>query len=249
MSKEQSIVQDYSKWDASALKQRILDNVSSMLPESAPERSMVLQNIDALNPVDANLNELKKATIVTDIVQHIVHDHAVEVMKGAHIMIDDGGDLYDQLVSAEVVSTRVSSHHKNNKKASDVSLQAGEIFREFLVGKTEDGKTWFQIEAHSATTSVSVTTIPKVIKDLILHLVDFIQYKWTGKNVGQYGLSEHTDQNPITASYKKEQELNKATQEAAAAFNVYKVEGTGADARTAINKDQTVNENRKWRDL
>lgn len=33
--------------------------------------------------------------------------------------------------------------------------------------------------------------------ELAGHHCDFVLYKLTGKNVGQYGLSEHTDINPI----------------------------------------------------
>jgi hypothetical protein len=49
------------------------------------------------------------------------------------------------------------------------------------------GKTWFQLEAHSTGG----------LKNLIGHLVDYIYYKCTGKNVGQYGLSQHVDSKPI----------------------------------------------------
>lgn len=244
MSKERFVVQDYSRYDSNKLKQLITDAVGSMLPESTPERVAVLQNIGALDSSNANLEELKKAAIVTDIVKHIVSDHAVEVMKGAHIIIDDGGDLYDQLVAKGVVSTRVSSHHKDNKADSDVSLQAGEVFREFLVGKTKDGKTWFQVEAHSATTSVSLTTIPKAIKDLILHLVDFIQYKWTGKNVGQYGLSEHTDKNPIIV--RSSEELHKTVRDVGTTLGAHRSKTTNTLATNPAPSQELKN---KWRDL
>lgn len=72
-----------------------------------------------------------------------------DFLKGAHIMVEDNGTMYDALKDLGLVKERISSHHRDNKAESDASVQAGEIFRGFLVGKTKDGKTRFQLEAHS----------------------------------------------------------------------------------------------------
>jgi hypothetical protein len=140
-------------------------------------------------PTDKKKEELVKAAVVLDIISTVVFENASEVAKGAHVMIEDGGKLYDALKDAGIVKERHSSHHNNNKAAGnrDVSIQGGKIFREFLVGKTNDGKTWFQVEAHSVGG----------LSNFIAHMIDWVYYKCTGKNVGQYGLSEHIDSNPI----------------------------------------------------
>jgi hypothetical protein len=165
-----------------------------IMPIEPKIQKRIIANINATpnNPTIKQKDELEKASVVMHIMKEVVFDHAAEVAKGAHVMVNDNGALYDKLMKQGIVNNRYSSHHKKNKSGSDVSLQGGEIFREFLVGKTKDGKTWFQLEAHSTGG----------LKNLIGHLVDYIYYKCTGKNVGQYGLSQHIDSKPIDIDIK-----------------------------------------------
>jgi hypothetical protein len=131
--------------------------------------------------------ELENAYVILNIIKLIEENYQNEVLKGAHVFISDNGYLYDFLREVDFLENRQSSHHKNNKADSDASMQAGEIFREFLIGKTNTGKTWFQLEAHSLGG----------FYNFIAHGIDFIAYKCTSSNVGQYGYSKYVDTNPI----------------------------------------------------
>lgn len=189
------LTKNYDEYTPLDIKNRILKNLNK-LPIDDKMREDIKKNIDIIpdNPSIEQFGELKKASMIIDIVRKVVYAKAEEAFKGGHIMIQDNGSLYDTLKKNGLVKDRISSHHKTNKAESDASMQAGEIFKEFLVGKTKDGKTWFQLEAHSMGG----------IKNFIGHLIDFIKYKLTGKNVGQYGLSEHVDSKPIQGTYNSQ---------------------------------------------
>jgi hypothetical protein len=187
---------DFDKYDTAQLKLYMLDVVEGMkIDKSAKDK--LCTNIKAAqdNVTGRPLEELKKAATVLDIIKNTGLDDSSEIMYGAHVIIKDKGRLYDRLKEKGIVTERYSSHHNKNKPegVKDISIQGGEIFREFLVGKTKDGKTWFQVEAHSIGG----------LKNFIAHLIDYIQYKITGKNVGQYGFSKHVDSNPIDVNIKK----------------------------------------------
>jgi hypothetical protein len=113
-----------------------------------------------------------------------------EFLQGAHIVVHDGGMIYDILDALDHTSERVSSHYPHLKEVSDISMQADGIFNEFLIGKTSEGFTWFQLEAHST----------KGLWNTLAHGIDYIYYLLSGKNVSQYGYSVHNDHNPIELS-------------------------------------------------
>jgi hypothetical protein len=98
-----------------------------------------------------------------------------EMMKGAHILIEDNGALLDHILAAKALHPRYSSHYKQDKIAKhmkdnplldasaaealfnhgkqDYSLRAEVIFNEAVMGKVTKGNgkiyTWFQFEGHS----------------------------------------------------------------------------------------------------
>jgi hypothetical protein len=112
-----------------------------------------------------------------------------EILNGGHLNLEDGGKFYDELVNTfnSSISKRVSSHHSI---AQQYSLSYP-IAKEVLFGITEnsEGKkvTWMQFEKHNT----------KNLLNIILHLIDYIKYRITGKNIGPFGSSEHTDSNPL----------------------------------------------------
>lgn len=115
-----------------------------------------------------------------------------EMLKGGHVQLDDNGQFYDELVRSfkSSLSERISSHHSVQQQYS----LSYPIVKEVLFGVTEDKdgnkRTWIQFEKHNTKTLIN----------LIMHIVDFIRYKWTGKNIGPFGSSEHTDENPLVIS-------------------------------------------------
>jgi hypothetical protein len=195
-----TIFTTYSELSVEGLTNLLVDRVLSLNIDPADSKEKLVDNIIKTpeNSIDPK-GSLEKAAVIIDIMEKVVLKHAGDFLKGAHIMVEDNGDMYDTLKDMGLVKERISSHHRSNKAESDASVQAGEIFREFLVGKTKDGKTWFQLEAHSIGG----------LSNFVKHMIDYVTYVLTGKNVGQYGLSEHVDSKPITLNAK---EVKKKTQ-------------------------------------
>ena len=172
----------------------LLTNKVSELNIDQELKDKITYNINNHLSNETELTEEEKsvfsnALVILDILKVLTSNAAEkssEIIKGGHVMIEDDGELYKFL--EDFSESRISSHHKENKEKDDKSFQAGEIFREFLFGQTKEGKTWLQLEAHSTGG----------IYNLLAHLIDYITYKITGKNVGQYGISDNLDSNPIT---------------------------------------------------
>ncbi|OZG31241.1 hypothetical protein [Rickettsia endosymbiont of Culicoides newsteadi] len=199
------------------------------LPIDPPDtKKALIQNIlntpkSSVNPKDT----LQKAAVIIDIMAKVVLPHSSDFLQGAHIIVEDNGSMYDKLKDLGLVKERFSSHHRGNKAESDVSIQAGEIFREFLVGKTKDGKTWFQLEAHSIGG----------IKNFVKHMVDYITYVLTGKSVGQYGLSEHVDSNPIVLDAKQVNQKTKKQASLTTSNFVKKIEEERHRTKSGLSKN------------
>ena len=184
-----------------------------------------------------NVYSLKKALLVFDIIKYIKgFDNYIDVnkiFKGAHVIIDDKGTLYDDLKKCKVLKERISSHHKKNKSAKDASMQAGFVFNEVLFGKTKCMKTWFQVESHSTK-----------VKNLLPHALDFVVYRITKKNIGQYGLSIHTESNPIFLS-KKESNIKKSKLVKTTIFIPNDFESTAIirdDSKLLLGKDDSTDD-------
>ncbi len=120
-----------------------------------------------------------------------------EVLKGAHIVFGDP-ELFNHLKDNAQTRDRISSHYKQtliNQKGVNIPHHS-----EFLVGLAKDEKSneeqkfWMQMEANKVDFSNGL--IRGAIL-LVMHMLDFLKYKWTGKNVGPCGLSAFTESNPI----------------------------------------------------
>ncbi|MFP3018491.1 MAG: hypothetical protein ACEY3E_06400 [Candidatus Tisiphia sp.] len=207
----------YSELSIEDLTSLLVDRVLGLDIDPADSKEKLIDNIiktpeDSIDPKGS----LEKAGVIIDIMEKVVLQHAGDFLKGAHIMVEDNGDMYDTLKDLGLVRERISSHHRGNKAESDASVQAGEIFREFLVGKTKDGKTWFQLEAHCIGG----------LSNFIKHMIDYVTYVLTGKNVGQYGLSEHVDSKPITLNAKEVKEKTQNKTPIATSKFVQRIEDT-----------------------
>lgn len=182
-------IENYGNNSPEKLQYLLLTRVNTM-PIVEEIKEKIIHNIEKIKDPAKQKKDLENACIILDVVQSTALNHATELVKGAHVVVKDGGALYNVLEQKKLIEPRPSSHYKGDKKKQDASMQAGEIFRELLIGQTKDGKTWFQLESHSLGG----------IKNLIGHLIDFVKYRISSKNVGQYGLSKHVDSNPIMAN-------------------------------------------------
>lgn len=115
--------------------------------------------------------------------------HLNEMLQGGYLKFEDDGSFYYELVDSyqQELHTRTSSHHSSVQQYSF----SGPVVKEILFGVSadENGKsaTWVQFEKHNTRTLINV----------ILHLIDYLVHKWTGKNIGPYGSSEYTEKNPL----------------------------------------------------
>jgi len=112
-----------------------------------------------------------------------------EMLKGGHIKFGDGGLFYDELIKA--FNSNIEKRHSSHKSCVQQYSFSGPLLKEVLFGVSEDKngnkKTWIQFEKHNTKTLIN----------LILHMLDYIVHKWTGKNIGPYGSSDYTEHNPI----------------------------------------------------
>lgn len=222
------ITTDYSELKVESIRDHLVERVESLPIDPPDTKKALIQNIlntpkSSVNPKDT----LQKAAVIIDIMAKVVLSHSSDFLQGAHIIVEDNGSMYDKLKDLGLVKERFSSHHRGNKAESDASIQAGEIFREFLVGKTKDGKTWFQLEAHSIGG----------IKNFVKHMVDYITYVLTGKNVGQYGLSEHVDSNPIVLDAKQVNQKTKKQASLTTSNFVKKIEEERHRTKSGLSKN------------
>lgn len=108
----------------------------------------------------------------------------MDIYCGSHIVCRDGGQLYRKW-SGLGAFPRISSHYKN------IDIQQFELRLEgigsVLFGKTGEGDTWFQMEAHSAS-----------LTEAFPHLLDYFKHRMNdGDNVGPLGTSPRNDGNPL----------------------------------------------------
>lgn len=119
----------------------------------------------------------------------------MELLKGGHIVFygDDGG-FYEEWKKKEGVKSRKG---KSSHKSVDEQFSIGGPFlKEALFGTKKDELgnkcTWLQLESHSTD-----------LWHLLAHLISYIIYKFTGKNVGPYGRSKYVEKSPLELRGKK----------------------------------------------
>ena len=128
----------------------------------------------------ANPDEIKILADLMRIIQ--AQQHFVEVMRGAHVEIFDGCMRYEAWRVLQTADSRKSSHRSEGTQYQVV----GPFCTTILFGK-RGYITWLQLEEHPWGG----------IKNSILHSVDFVQYKISGKNQGPYGSSKYVDTFPL----------------------------------------------------
>jgi hypothetical protein len=115
-----------------------------------------------------------------------------DVLCGGHVLVDDPG-LYDRWRAGQGSHPRISSHHRDidKKRYPDIGMR-GHVVREKLHGRTATG-TWVQLEKTPAAFGGS--KLPSI--DDLRHLADYVVYRFTGSNVGPWGLSRMTERRPM----------------------------------------------------
>jgi hypothetical protein len=116
-----------------------------------------------------------------------------QILKGAHVRLDDNGEMYEKWVSElKKKNERVSSHGSDKQQ---YGIQ-GPFIKELLFSRITDEQghkqTWFQLENH-----------PVSLGHIIRHMIDYFKYKFTRENQGPYGSSPFTDSVPIILKTKQ----------------------------------------------
>lgn len=138
----------------------------------------------------------EEAEILADLEEHGLQVPQLhDVLCGGHVLVDDPA-LYERWRAAKGSHPRLSSHHRDIDKAlyPDIGMR-GHVVREKLHGRTANG-TWVQLEKTPAAFGGS--KLPSV--DDLRHLVDYVVYRFTGSNVGPWGLSRMTERRPMYLS-------------------------------------------------
>ena len=154
--------------------------------QAARERQRVMTRVNAM-PADkrAVLQSVQKTGA-----------NVVELMHGAHVVIDDGGKRYNEWKA--MATPRSSSHYKDvNSQQYEINMNGSPL----LFGKDAQGRTWMQMEHASGAGWGKAPNLGKVIRGkaplvdpaLAQHITDFVTYKATGENVGPMGLSTHSE--------------------------------------------------------
>jgi hypothetical protein len=142
----------------------------------------------------------KQIQIIADIFELFPSaDHFKWFLTGGHFVLLDGGHYYNKWtankrVDKKFLFERISSHESC---AGSKQYAARGPIPEFLFGikpmrfpvfgtSASMYVTWFQCEAHSAG-----------LLQVGNHMLDFLKYRITGKNIGPLGSCEFNDKKPI----------------------------------------------------
>lgn len=117
---------------------------------------------------------------------HFTDQQLVEILKGAHVRLKDGGKTYDRWCQEMTSKYKRTSSHSATSTQYGVS---GDFVKQLLFSKVEEkgeSYTWFQLENH-----------PVKFGHYIRHMLDFVKYKLSMQNQGPYGSSMAIDTKPI----------------------------------------------------
>lgn len=138
-----------------------------------------------------------EAVVLSDLEAHGLDvDQLRDVLCGGHVLVDDP-TLYERWSFPDVSRPRLSSHHRHIDKRQYPDLgMRGPLVREKLHGRTAGG-TWVQLEKTPASFGGS-RRLPTWSD--VEHLVDYVVYRLTRRNVGPWGLSGVTERRPMYLS-------------------------------------------------
>jgi len=125
-----------------------------------------------------------------------------DILNGAHVVVRYDpkfpqyfGWYYRFFTTMQDAYTRTSSHRSSSPQ---YGIPEGAVLKTLLVGEQPDSPTldsWFQLEGaqwnplHAPLSSV-------------MHILNYLQYKLTNRQVGPLGTSEHTDSNPVFVDFR-----------------------------------------------
>ena len=110
-----------------------------------------------------------------------------EILKGAHVLVlHDRGWFYERFAAMRDTYRRGSSHRSARPQ---IGVPAGRSLKTLLAGTTDWHDSWFQLEGAQWSRLRPW--------DAFVHILNYFQYRITGRNVGPLGSSEYTDRHPL----------------------------------------------------
>jgi hypothetical protein len=155
---------------------------------SGPYRKGLVAAAEQLSP--------EEAVVIADLEGHGLQVPQLhDVLCGGHVLVDDP-QLYEEWQFTGVSYPRLSSHHHDidKKRYPDFGMR-GQVVREKLHGRTQQG-TWVQMEKTPA--AFGKRKLPSLSD--FRHLMDYVVYRITRSNVGPWGLSRMTERRPMYLS-------------------------------------------------
>ncbi len=164
--------------------------------------------------------------VMQDILSHIDDPEVlVHFLCGAHIEFRDEAGNTDSMQyytkwqeenkKLHWYMERHSSHKSTNQQ---VGLN-GKILGHILIGTRTDPQsgqsyTWVQLENNPSGTLRQLILSPvRFLLQSLLHLLDYIKYKVSGKNIGPHGRSDYTEKNPLKLGCSPREERAKVWEE------------------------------------
>jgi hypothetical protein len=119
----------------------------------------------------------------------------MEIIKGAHVVVEnDEGRYYEIFKNISTATyTRISSHFSRD---AQYAVPQGGLLDTLLTGTTRRKDSWFQFEG------ANWDPIGRPL-DSFVHVLNYIEYKIRGVQIGPLGTSEFTDSNPLRIRYKE----------------------------------------------
>jgi len=174
--------------------QTTLHDLMSALLKAEFEQDMVLEGVVDMHghhlsalgvlPVERKI----LGTLYTQLLNKRVK-FLVEIMKGAHVIVEqDDGWYYDKFRNlSSSTYARISSHFSSEQQ---YAIPQGYMLDTLLTGKTSGQDSWFQLEGANWDPFYRPF-------DSFVHVLNYIEYRIRGVQIGPLGTSVHTDKNPL----------------------------------------------------
>jgi len=172
-------------------------------------------NHKIMDYLEKHKDEMDKTSIIM-ICQLVIftnfnYEHLKKLLKGAYFIIHDDGEFYNKwkrFKNNNKYYFKHSSSHQSCKKQQRIGKNKicninGQINHNYdcIIGTVccksdisnhEDCNTWFQFE------KTRINNISNTLK----HSVDYLHYLISNKNIGPFGKSHHTQDNPVHLKLK-----------------------------------------------
>ncbi len=141
-----------------------------------------------------------------------------DIFHGSHVLLEDehgkgdGGELYRKWKDLPGAEKRTSSHYSSE---TQYQIKVGPGDAVVLIGVTDNGNTWLQLERSPGRTG---STAKKILSGLgsgvsnlthgelsfdDAHGKDYDLYKKIRQNIGPFGVSPHSDKNPVRVEWTR----------------------------------------------